>query len=82
MHTRPGSNGNTDAQGQLVHWTELNAWCIQSEEGYRVSKTINSGQPLYDAWPAVRANDTQQLGVYRTAKEAINRCEEHFKTKR
>jgi len=64
-----------------VNWEQKNKWYLESDVGYRISKSLNNGIPIYDAWPANRQPDTNAIGNFSTAAEAKEQCNTHLKNK-
>lgn len=65
-----------------MHWVVKDEWYTESGEGYRISKSINGDGFIYLSWPPNMKSDTHTLGRDDNSRDAIKRCEEHYKTTR
>ncbi len=61
-----------------MHREQRNQWYIESDKGYRVAKTLSSGQAQYSSFPPHKRGEIpRSLGVYQSADEAKTACEQH-----
>lgn len=64
-----------------MKWSQIDRYHIESEQGYRVSKTFVVGKVIYTAWPPTGEPikySRGPKGVDRCKKE----CEKHYEKKK
>lgn len=64
-----------------MDWKQIDRWHLQSNTGHRISKSLNNGKALYEAWPDKAQTDTQMLDVFENLNDAKQRCETHHNNK-
>ena len=59
--------------GMMMKWKKIDDWYMDSDcGGYRISKALVSGAPMYTAWR--RGERSILLGNFMSAVEAKTRC--------